>query len=121
VVVCDKTNGGLDENLSFCLGFISPDVEDPERLSFLAQRVASDEKQITGRLLNQVARIYIEQKVSGAEFSKLKELYDAEDKENQEDVVDVDTKIVEGTTYVGERKSLIPAITVTSGNFCEVI
>lgn len=116
VVIIDKSNGNLDPALKIALGYLSNEVESEQALRLLAQRIASTQEPITGVLLNQVKRVYIDQTLSHDLLATQDEVYDKEDSEQGEDVVKTNISCIKGNSFVGERKTLIPSVSVFAGS-----
>ncbi len=117
-VIVDKTCGNLACELSFMAGYLSDCIEDETRLAVLAQRVIPVDTQATGQLVNKYRALAVKDTLNGSRLAAQKAIYDLEDAENGECVEDIDLGIVNGDNYVAEPKSLMPAITVTSGELC---
>lgn len=120
VVVVDRTCGNLGCDLSFMLGFLSDCVEDEQRLATMAQRLAPQDKQITGGLINEVGTLVLIEgvRLNADTFQQQLEIYNGEAIDNGNDVADLDTAIIFGQNYVGELQPIMPAITITSGELC---
>jgi len=117
-VVIDRTCANLSCDLAFMLGFLSECIEDEARLGLLAQRIADESHQLTGLALNVFGRAHFDLKLTAAALAEQLAIYNAEDIDNGIFVQDLDLAFVTGGNFVGEPKSLMPAITVTSGELC---
>lgn len=118
VVVSKATgnNAPLDKDLSFALGYLSCFVKDEGRKAQLAQRVANKDKPITGNLLNRHVSIAFGDVLGGDKNAKVNEIYDEEEESQKINANVVDSSVVAGCVAVGERYSIVPALTVLSGS-----
>jgi len=118
VSIIDLTNGNLDCDLAFILGYLSDSVDDRDQLALLAQRIAPADAQITGRLLSKYNSLHIDQRLNVRELAVQKSIYDRYDALVGLQLSTPNYSIVRGNNYLGESRSLKPAITVTSGELC---
>ena len=105
IAVHDKTNGKLDNNLSFLLGYLPVDLSlDPKKQASLAQRAAGINNPLTGAFLNAAHAVHIPQGLNAASLSGLC----SSDKET--------VTFHETSGSVGEPFDVLPAITVLAGS-----
>lgn len=118
VSIIDLTNGNLDCDLAFMLGYLSDSVDDRNQLALLAQRIAPADAQISGRLLSKFNSLHIDQRLNVRELAVQKAIYDPYDAMIGQKLTAPNYAIVRGNNYLGESRSLKPCITVTSGELC---
>lgn len=111
----DNTGGELDSQLAFMAGYHSDEITNTERKKVIATRVAGQNNQITGALLNAHQSVHIDQFLTSESAKQQAELYNAEAQEHGESPAQVSYTILSGNSYIGEMKALVPCVTITEG------
>jgi hypothetical protein len=112
----DESGRKLDDNLNFMAGYICAEVATPDGQKKLATRVAAQNNQVSGRLLNQHGILSVDQTLKADSLASEVALY-ASEASSQGIAVPATPSydIVSGNSFVGELKALKPCVTVTSG------